>query len=143
MLESLERLKIAGALPAISAKSRAAPEKRPPSRHGSRIAGLVGSESDQDKPQKGQSNAQLSTTPSDRGPRNSKVSFAGPASESLRHNGGRDSRVTFQLSRNNSDDELMPHSHGSSGITSDMFEDGVSPEEALIRRIWESRIHAG
>jgi len=54
----------------------------------------------------------------------------------------RDSRVSFQLSRQGSHDDILTTSAGSPEAHQHDLDDGLSPNEALIRRMWESRIHA-
>ncbi|KIV90288.1 hypothetical protein PV10_07607 [Exophiala mesophila] len=59
-----------------------------------------------------------------------------PASRSS--TGGRSSRVHFQRQTSHDDIEVTP-SQGSPGGSQEEDHDGLSPEEALLRRIWESR----
>lgn len=53
----------------------------------------------------------------------------------------RDSRVSFQLSRQGSHDDILATSASSPEAHQDDLDAGLSPKEALIRRMWESRIH--
>lgn len=147
VLESLERIRQAGNVPAKTSnipsqsKMTTGSSKRPPSRHGNRLTDLQTTETNQNTTRKPLFDSQSSTTTVDCSQRGSKVSFAGPASAQSRQSGGRDSRVTFQLSRQNSHEDMLTSSRGSPDAGIDDDSEGVSPGEALIRRMWESRIH--
>ena len=144
VLESIARLKSNGHLPNEQSQPSSRPsteqQKRPPSRHG-RVNGVTGDQS--------HTNGTTTHTSSSAGThhdtdahsglanqRQSKVSFVQP-----RPGGGRDSKVTFQLSRQDSHEDILATGQESPGANGDDYVDGLSPEEALIRRMWESRIH--
>ena len=160
VLESLSRLKQAGAISSehgsttsVHLQKTNTEHKRPPSRHGKAATapatGLDGHDSGTAKT--------TGTTPDDKvrgpaqaqtGPRPSKTTFASTTGAEQAHSRpnhtGRDSKVTFQFSRQDSHDDLLAASQGASspgtGVDEDTS-DGLSAEEALIRRMWESRIH--
>ena len=139
VLESIARLRQAGVIPSDAAVT----QKRPPSRHSNKVNGDT-------KPSTGINGtstapARTGTTPDEphhangvtNNPhRGSKVSFAQP-----RGGVGRDSKVTFQLSREDSHEDILGAGQDSPDVGQDEYGDRMSLEEALIRRLWESRIH--
>jgi len=130
ILESLNRLKQAGGVLPNGARAQAGtrsakPEqKRPQSRHGRTPSAVP---------------APAPTNVADRdhsgtGREHTKQVASGPTAN-------RDSRVSFQLSRQGSHDDILTTSASSPEAHQDDLDDGLSPKEALIRRMWESRIH--
>ncbi|KAK5103044.1 hypothetical protein LTS08_003847 [Lithohypha guttulata] len=157
VLESLHRLRHTGSLPIetpkaghLPSKTNAEQHKRPPSRHGNR-SGVAAHDASEANHAQRNAPPRIPTTQTDpestratTAPRASKVSFAAaPHTQAQpRPGGARDSKVTFQLSRQESQDDILIASPDRSGpVGGDEYSDGLSPEEALIRRMWESRIH--
>lgn len=150
VLESLGRLRQDGkiGLEKMSASASTATSsanaqlKRPPSRHG-RIAQ---SQAPNTTTANGtvREHAQTATTSnhSNYDGKGSHVSFQTNSQTHQRHPAG---RVQFQLSRQASQDDVntFTTSQGSPEVTHDDEQLGMSAEEALIRRMWESRVHVG
>lgn len=124
VLESLQRLKDTEVLASDVGAGNAANAKqgRPPSRHGRRMNGST-------------KTASTTATAS----LEDKKSSNQPSRSSSRVRG---SRVQFQLSRQGSHDDMLTTSQGSPEVH-DYDADGLSPEQALIRRMWESRVEVG
>ncbi|KAK5946194.1 hypothetical protein PMZ80_000335 [Knufia obscura] len=128
ILESLNRLKQNGGVLSAEASATTVPgkadQKRPPSRHG-RMAPTG--------PAASTTNIAERDHATNGGEHAKSVAFK-PTTH-------RDSRVSFQLSRQGSHDDILTTSAGSPDAHHDDLDDGLSPKEALIRRMWESRIH--
>lgn len=128
ILESLNRIKQNGAV--ISNEAGAGPgkvnQKRPPSRHGRATptgpAASAASITERDHAGSNPDVERTKTVPSK------------PSTH-------RDNRVSFQLSRQGSHDDILTTSADSPEAHHDDLDDGLSPKEALIQRMWESRIH--
>ena len=124
VLESLNRLKQTGAVLSNEYGPGKADHKRPLSRHG-RIT------------------SQIPPIPTSNGAERNQAGTGTEYSKTVAVNptAHRDSRVSFQLSRQGSHDDILTASAGSPEAHRDDLDDGLSPREALIRRMWESRIH--
>lgn len=125
ILESLGRIRENRALP-LKESGQAGP-KRPPSRHGraSTGAAIVNGNA------KGQN-----ASPPESGRHLAQNGHAGPRAST--------GRVQFQLSRDVSTEDMgvLTTSQGSPEVSNIHDEnEGLSMEEALIRRMWESRVH--
>jgi len=128
VLESLNRLKQSGGVLSTEASTNTVPskadQKRPPSRHGrmasTRPAASTTNIAERDHAGAGEEH---------------------PKSVALKQSAHRDSRVSFQLSRQGSHDDILTTSAGSPDAHHHDLDDGLPPKEALIRRMWESRIH--
>lgn len=123
VLESLNRLKAGRVLSNEDGPGKA-DQKRPPSRHG-----RLGS----------QGPATPTTNIAERDHVDSGREY--PKTVAFKPAAHRDSRVSFQLSRQGSHDDILTTSASSPEARRDDLDDGLSPKEALIRRMWESRIH--
>lgn len=131
VLESLHRLKQNQSL---GTEGGAQPppkheQKRPPSRRG-QVTG----------PPTPRPSSTVESTPAATPPDQSKTISFRPSETRPSH--GRDSRVTFQLSRQGSHEDILTTSQDCPEVHHDEINDGLSPKEALIRRMWESRIYA-
>lgn len=133
VLESIARLRQNGHLPNDQVQSTArssTEQKRPPSRHGRATTNGTTTHASSSAGTHHDTDAQPTNH------KQSRVSFVQP-----RAGGGRDSKVTFQLSRQDSHEDILAQGQESPGVNGDDYVDGLSPDEALIRRMWESRIH--
>lgn len=126
ILESLGRLRENRALPSSKENGQAG-SKRPPSRHGRAPSGVAAANGTV----KGQN-----ATPPEGGKPAAQNGHAGPRAST--------GRVQFQLSRDVSTEDIgvLTTSRGSPEASNLQDEnEGLSMEEALIRRMWESRVH--